>query len=130
MKTHLNQRLSYTCEDECPSTEGAWLRVIFNAYSFICDSFECQLWKNLQFVIKRIAIKRISQSKPNLWYTSDDLRQVVNSGLQQAWSVDVAMIANKKMLFVMLMGHAERLEVYLREFITNFNVHLQAVQMF
>ena len=44
--------------------------------------------------------------------------------------MDVAMMANKKMLFVMLMGHAERLEVHLREFITNFNVHLQVVQMF
>ena len=32
--------------------------------SFTCDSFDCELWKNSQF-----GIKRISQSKSNLRYT-------------------------------------------------------------
>ena len=37
--------------------------ILLIAYSFSCDSFDCELWKNSQF-----AIKRISQSKPDLRY--------------------------------------------------------------
>ena len=50
----------------CAWAEGTWSRVIFIVYSFTCDSFDCELhvWKNSQS-----AIKRISQSKPDLCYT-------------------------------------------------------------
>ena len=37
--------------------------ILLIAYYFSCDSFDCELWKNSQF-----AIKRISQSKPDLRY--------------------------------------------------------------
>ena len=48
----------------CAWAEGAWSCVILLiAYSFTCDSFDCELWKNSQF-----AIKRISQSKSDLRY--------------------------------------------------------------
>ena len=40
-----------------------WLHIIFVAYSFACNSFDYELWKNSQF-----AIKRILQSKPNIRY--------------------------------------------------------------
>ena len=39
--------------------------ILLIEYSFSCDSFYCELWKNSQF-----AIKRISQSKPDLRYNS------------------------------------------------------------
>ena len=39
--------------------------ILLIEYSFSCDSFDCELWKNSQF-----AIKRISQSKPDLRYPS------------------------------------------------------------
>ena len=37
--------------------------ILLIEYYFSCDSFDCELWKNSQF-----AIKRISQSKPDLRY--------------------------------------------------------------
>ena len=46
---------------ELPSVQN----ILLIACSFSCDSFDCELWKNSQF-----AIKRISQSKPDLWYVS------------------------------------------------------------
>ena len=37
--------------------------ILFMVHSFSYDSFDCEVWKKLQF-----AIKRILESKPNLWY--------------------------------------------------------------
>ena len=46
--------------NDCELPSGQY---IINSIFFSCDSFDCELWKNSQF-----AIKRISQSKPDLRY--------------------------------------------------------------
>lgn len=53
--------------------EGVWSRInIIHCVFFNCDSFNCELWKNSQFTIKRI-----SQSKPDLRYCNN-LQVVMN----------------------------------------------------
>ena len=46
--------------NDCELPSGQY---IINCVFFSCDSFDCELWKNSQF-----EIKRISQSKPDLRY--------------------------------------------------------------
>ena len=48
--------------NDCELPSG---QILLIAYSFSCDSFDRELWKNSQF-----AIKRISQSKPDLQYSA------------------------------------------------------------
>ena len=48
---HFSKREEVTCN-------------LIHSVFFSCNSFDCEVWKNSQF-----AIKRISQSKPNLRYT-------------------------------------------------------------
>ena len=46
----------------------------------------------------------------------------MNSGLQWVQSMGVAMMANKTMLFVKLMGHDERFKAHLGELFANFDL--------
>ena len=55
----------------CLSKRGVAHGILFIAYSFSCDSFDCVLYKNLQF-----AIKQISHSKPDLRYALSIIRRI------------------------------------------------------
>ena len=47
--------------------------------------------------------------------------------MQWAWSMDVAIMANKKALFVMLMGRTERIVAHLSQFFADFDVVIMLI---
>ena len=47
--------------------------------------------------------------------------------MQWAWSMDVATMANKKALFVMLMSRIERIVAHLSQFFANFDIVIMLI---